>query len=89
MQIKSVIKYWQQIKIPLARVYLLLLITPHICAQITKKNKSPKTGKQIILKLSTAEYEDRVQAIWVGQMLAAEMGMPFEHHTASVEWVKG
>ncbi|MEJ7739670.1 MAG: ADP-ribosylglycohydrolase family protein [Chitinophagaceae bacterium] len=39
------------------------------------------------MKLSTAEYEDRVQAVWIAQMVAAIMGFQFEHHTASVEWV--
>lgn len=39
------------------------------------------------LKLSVADYEDRVHAIWIAQMAAAIMGFRFEHHTASVEWV--
>jgi hypothetical protein len=42
---------------------------------------------QATLKLSTAEYTDRVQAIWLSQMAAAIMGFQFEHRTASVEWV--
>ncbi|HXD78618.1 MAG TPA: ADP-ribosylglycohydrolase family protein [Puia sp.] len=42
----------------------------------------PKT-----LTLSVRGYENKVQAIWIGQMAAAIMGWPFEHHTASVEWI--
>jgi hypothetical protein len=36
------------------------------------------------LTLSRADYTDRVQAIWTGQIIATLVGMPFEHKTASV-----
>ncbi len=39
-------------------------------------------GAQI--SLTRADYVDRVQAIWTGQMIAVIVGMPFEHKTASV-----
>jgi hypothetical protein len=40
-----------------------------------------------MFRITTKEYEDRVHAIWVAQMLGAMMGWPFEHKVAAVEWV--
>lgn len=37
--------------------------------------------------LSLDEYTDKVHAIWVGQMLGAIMGWPFEHKQASTQWI--
>ncbi len=37
--------------------------------------------------MTVKEYEDRVHAIWVAQMLGAMMGWPFEHKVAAVDWV--
>jgi hypothetical protein len=37
--------------------------------------------------LTNAEYEDRVQAAWAGQIVATLMGFQFEHRTASTQWV--
>ncbi len=39
------------------------------------------------LKLTRAEYEDRVQAIWTAQIVGVQLGLPFEHKVASTEWV--
>ncbi|MDO8544807.1 MAG: ADP-ribosylglycohydrolase family protein [Opitutaceae bacterium] len=36
------------------------------------------------LELSRADYVDRVQAIWTGQIIAVLVAMPYEHKTASV-----
>ncbi|MBS1566258.1 MAG: ADP-ribosylglycohydrolase family protein, partial [Bacteroidetes bacterium] len=33
------------------------------------------------------DYRDRVQAVWMAQMLGAMMGWPFEHKVASTEWI--
>jgi hypothetical protein len=38
-------------------------------------------------RITDKEYEDRVHAIWAGQMLGAMMGWPFEHKAAAVHWV--
>lgn len=35
------------------------------------------------LKLTTAEYEDRVRGAWIGQIVATQMGFPFEGKVAS------
>lgn len=40
------------------------------------------------LQLTRADYADRAHAAWVAQMAAVFLGFPFEHQTASVEWVK-
>jgi hypothetical protein len=40
------------------------------------------------LRLTRAQYEDRIRAAWLGQMAAALMGFQFEHHVASVEFVR-
>jgi hypothetical protein len=39
--------------------------------------------------LSRAEYEDRVNAIWHGQMLAVFLTLRFEHQTAAAEAIDG
>ena len=39
------------------------------------------------VKMPYSEYEDRVHAAWVGQILGTLMGFQFEHKTASVERV--
>ncbi len=36
------------------------------------------------LRLSRADYVDRVHAIWAGQIIAVLVAMPYEHKTASV-----
>ncbi len=48
---------------------------------------SGTSGAQTALRLTSAEYEDRVLAAWTGQMVATLMGFQFEHKTASTEWV--
>lgn len=67
----------------------LLLSTLGLLAQTAAKKTVPKINftSPSSLKMTTAEYEDRVQAVWVAQMAAAIMGFRFEHRTASVEWV--
>lgn len=39
---------------------------------------------QAPLTLTRAEYVDRAEAIWSGQMIAVMLGMPYEHKVASV-----
>lgn len=39
-----------------------------------------------VLKLSRAEYTDRVQAAWTAQIIACLAGFQFEHKVASVQW---
>ena len=38
-------------------------------------------------RLSRADYEDRVKAVWTAQIIAVLMGFQFEHKVASTEWV--
>lgn len=44
-------------------------------------------GAQQPLRLSNAEYQDRVQAAWTGQIMATLMGFQFEHKTATTRWI--
>lgn len=55
--------------------------------EVASSKQSIKSSQPSLLKLSVAEYEDKVQAVWIAQMAAAIMGFRFEHHTASVEWI--
>jgi len=41
-----------------------------------------------LLELSLADYVDRLNAIWHGQILAVSLTLPFEHRTAAVEPVR-
>ena len=38
--------------------------------------------------MSVKEYTDKVHAIWLGQMVGAMMGWPFEHKPASTQWIE-
>ncbi len=40
------------------------------------------------LRLTRADYEDRVHAAWIAQIAGVYLGFPHEHLTASVEWLK-
>ncbi len=62
-----------------------ILMLPDAFSQTPVKRVDQKKATQpSSLKLSLSDYEDRVNAIWIGQMAAAIMGFRFEHHTASV-----
>jgi hypothetical protein len=39
------------------------------------------------LRLSRAEYQDRVHAVWAGQVIGMLLAYPFEHRVGSVAWV--
>lgn len=39
------------------------------------------------LRISPAEYEDRVHAVWAGQAIGMLLAYPFEHRVGSVAWV--
>jgi ADP-ribosylglycohydrolase len=47
------------------------------------ESTAPTLNKPVVM--SRADYEDRVNAIWHGQMLAVFLTLPFEHKTAAVE----
>ncbi|NJN28544.1 MAG: hypothetical protein HC819_22500, partial [Cyclobacteriaceae bacterium] len=40
-----------------------------------------------VFLLSKQEYEEKVQAIWLAQMVGAMMGWQFEHKPAAAVWV--
>jgi ADP-ribosylglycohydrolase len=51
----------------------------------TSSGEVSRSGKT--LTLSRADYQDRVEAIWNAQIIAAMMGFQFEHKVASTRWV--
>jgi hypothetical protein len=53
---------------------------------LLQKSKS-KVLPENTLSLTTRDYQDRVHAIWIGQMAAATMAFQFEHNTASRQWI--
>ena len=54
---------------------------------VASRVQGTSTATAAVLNLSRADYEDRVQAIWAGQIVAVILGWPFEHQTASTQWV--
>src|SRR5438128_1757175 len=69
----------------LAVVSFTILLAVAGSQEERKAVASPATAPA--LNLSRADYEDRVQAIWVGQIVAVILGWPFEHQTASTQWI--
>lgn len=64
-----------------ALAYLLLHARPD-----TPRAERPPV-RPAILRLTRAEYTDRVQAIWTAQIIAVLLAWPHEHQTASVRWL--
>ncbi len=53
-------------------------------ADVTNKSVTNKLAPSVpMLKLSHAEYLDRIQAVWTAQMIAQRTGLRFEHKPAS------
>ncbi|MBC7721903.1 MAG: ADP-ribosylglycohydrolase family protein [Pedobacter sp.] len=52
-----------------------------------QKTVETKPIKRAVFKLSVADYNDKVHAIWAGQIIATLMGLPAEHTVASVKWI--
>lgn len=62
----------------------LLFITAS--GQDMKRRKSKDAHKEVF-KISVEDYNDRVHAIWAGQIIATLMALPSEHTVASVKWI--
>ncbi len=75
--------------IALSIVYLInvLLPTPALSQTASVEKSRKSSGQSAVLKMSRAEYIDRVHAIWIAQMAGVNMGYPFEHKTASTQWI--
>ena len=63
--------------------YIILLVCLLILGEPAK---SVRAAEPFVL--SRADYEDRVNAIWHGQIIAVLLTLPFEHQTAAVEKVR-
>src|SRR6516164_6644211 len=58
------------------------LVFAHVAPRAERPPARPAT-----LRLTRAEYVDRVQAVWTGQIIAVLLAWPHEHQTASVLWL--
>jgi hypothetical protein len=54
----------------------------------SRRDAGSQVSKAGSFKLSRADYEDRVNAIWHAQLIAVLLTLPFEHHVAAVEPVR-
>lgn len=59
---------------------VMLTTTCHLTLGTTAEGK--------VIQLPKSDYQDRVQAAWTAQIIAAEMGFQFENKVASTLWVK-
>jgi hypothetical protein len=85
---KNKIKFRKEILI----IFIFSCYSLCISPVFAQGRRTPASGKSMsekskVLKLTLSEYEDRAHAIWVAQIVAATMGFPFEHRTASTEWI--
>ncbi|MEJ7827977.1 MAG: ADP-ribosylglycohydrolase family protein [Segetibacter sp.] len=75
-------------KIILTVVFSALLIYAGAQNKVTinsQPNKMNSVSKTF--HLSQREYEEKVHAIWAGQIIATLLGFPAEHNVASVKWI--
>lgn len=89
MKIDNAKRKQRQIRISFFWLSFFCLLKSGTFAQNIARHSKPTINRYApkILKLSVGEYEDRVRAVWIGQIAAAIMGWPFEHQTASVKWI--
>lgn len=64
------------------RLPLLLFVLSLTCKEVAAQTGTAKT-----LDMSFREYEDRVHAVWLAQIAGTLIAWPYEHKTASVEWL--
>jgi hypothetical protein len=65
-------------------ILVCLAVRGSFCLHGQVAPRSKPVPPSRILQLSHAEYVDRVQAIWMAQMIAQSTGVRFEHKPASV-----
>src|SRR5882757_5898144 len=70
---------------------LLIVLCSYLTTGSSSACASPVQKGRLVM--SQSEYLDRVNAIWMGQMIGQLTGLRFEHRTASVlsntPWVHG
>jgi ADP-ribosylglycohydrolase len=69
----------------------LLLPPPAVGPKLAvagRDDQSPVKQPPAELRLSRADYVDRVQAVWTAQIAAVLLAWPHEHQTASVLWLR-
>jgi ADP-ribosylglycohydrolase len=67
-------------------VVALILFAP-LVPEIRGGKKDSSPAASATLTLMRADYLDRVQAIWTAQISAVLLAWPFEHQTASTQWL--
>jgi hypothetical protein len=64
---------------------MLASLAPHSGYKDLQAQRPP--DRPAILRLTHAQYLDRVEAIWTAQIIAVLLAWPHEHRTASVLWL--
>ncbi len=67
----------------MARGHLAILFS--VAVLLSPSNLPAESPRTVFL--SRADYQDRVHAAWLGQIIAAMIGWPFEHQVAAVRFV--
>ncbi|MGK2864655.1 MAG: ADP-ribosylglycohydrolase family protein [Chitinophagaceae bacterium] len=67
-------------------VICFVFVNASLFAQQKQLNVNKQTQPSV-LKLTLADYTDKVHAIWAGQIIATLMALPAEHTVASVKWI--
>lgn len=68
-----------------AFLIIAFLCLTSLFGQLKKTSSIPVNNK--VFKISIDDYNDKVHAIWAGQIIATLMGLPAEHSVASVKWI--
>src|SRR5215813_9413311 len=89
---RTSIEFQQRVKEMVRRASLFVVLAfalPYLHASeaIHASTNPAKQPPPKILRLDRPDYEDRVKAAWIAQMLACMMGWQFEHQVASTQWV--
>ena len=71
---------------PRGLLCLLAVTVTFVFAHVAPRAERPP-ARPATLRLTRAEYVDRVQAVWTGQIIAVLLAWPHEHQTASVLWL--
>jgi len=65
----------------------MLVLATLLCGVLLMVSRAPAADSLPLLKLSRADYIDRVHAVWLAQMIACKISWPHEHQIASTVWL--
>lgn len=69
------------------KIFALVLLLTLLFLGLSPKLYSCNNGDT--LRLSKEEYTDKIKAMWLGQIIAVQMGLQFEHKPAAVKDITG